>query len=330
MKTILLIGGTGIIGSAMVKEATKHGFEITIITQEKSKHLPKKVRQIILDRHDRTKFRRLMTQLRTQWDIVFDIYAYDEKDAKQTYECFKSTTKHFFILSTTLVYDRTKPSTSPIKSTTPLARIGTMGGYVDHKLKLERFWHTVMDVDWTILRPYHIVGPGSLLGCVPLHNRDPKLLERILKGKPLHLCNDGMIVLNSIHTKDIARIVLTAAGNRKTYHKSYNAVNPTVITARQYFEMIAEALKTKVVIKNKPITEIWHEEAGWELTTLPHLYDVSNLKKDIGFTPHIPLRTSIKDAIAHYPTFHGSLSKIPIHQNMNRPPRPKPIKWLLK
>lgn len=330
MKTILLIGGTGIIGSAMATEAMKHGFAVTVITQEKAKHLPKKVRQIVLDRHKRTKFRQSIEQLRTQWDIVFDIYAYDEKDAKQAYECFKDITQHFFVLSTALVYDRTKPNTAPIKSSSRLARLGTMGGYVDHKLKLERFWHNVTDAHWTILRPYHIVGSGSLLGCIPLHNRDPKLLERISDRKPLSLCNSGTVELNCIHPKDIARIVLTAAGNKKTYRKSYNAVNPTVITAHRYFEIIADVLKTMVIIDNKPIAEIWREKSGWELTTLPHLYDVSDLQKDIGFTPNIPLRASINDAIAHYPTFHGSIKKIPIHQNMNRPPRPKPIQWLLK
>jgi nucleoside-diphosphate-sugar epimerase len=330
MKNILLIGGTGIIGSAMVKEATRRGFDVTVITQEKSKHLPKKVKQLVLNRHNRNKFREAVTQLHTQWDIVFDIYAYDEKDAKQTYDCFKASAKHIFVLSTTLVYDRSKPNKGAIKPSSRLAKMGIMGGYVDHKLKLEQFWRQVTDVNWTILRPYHIIGSGSLLGCVPLHNRDPKLLQRMRNGNALTICNGGTLELNFIHPKDIAKIILKAYGNKKTFSKAYNTVNPAVITAHRYFKMIGDILKTKAIIKNKPIAEIWCEKAGWELTTLPHLYDVTDLQKDIGFTPNIPLRAAIKDAIAHYPIFHGSISRVPIHQNMNRPPRPKSIPWLLK
>ena len=71
------------------------------------------------------------------------------------------------------------------------------------------------------------------------------------------------------------------------------------------------------------------EKKGWELTTLPHIYDVTDLKRDIGFVPDIPLREAINEAIKNYPETPEDKDKIPVHQRMNVLPRPKPINWLI-
>jgi nucleoside-diphosphate-sugar epimerase len=329
MKKMLLIGGGGIIGKAVVWEALKENYEITTLSKEKEISFPSKIKQILIDRKNRKGFQEVITNLKEQWDVVFDIYAYDEADAKQTYTCFKDKAKHIFIMSTTLVYNRSKPNTNPIKSNHPLAKKGILGGYVDKKLTLEQFWHKIKDVNWTILRPYHIIGATSLLGCIPLHNRDPKLLKRIKNGEELELCNGGKIELNFVHPTDIAKIVLKSVENKKTFQKAYNVVNPEKIIARKYFELIGKELGKEIKIKNKPISEIWNEKKGWELTTLPHLYDITDLREDIGFVPDIPLQKAIQDAIKDYPETIEDLSEIPVHQNMNLLPRPKPISWLV-
>jgi len=329
MKNILLIGGTGIIGKATAWEALNDGYDITTISKEKEDSFPNSVKQLLIDRQNRKEFQEEILKLNKQWDIVFDIFAYDEKDAKQTYDLFKETAKHIFVLSTTLVYDRSEKDTNPIKSNCPLAKKGALGGYVDKKLSLEQFWLSKKDANWTILRPYHILGETSLLGCLPLHNRDPKLLEKIKNNEKIELCNGGEVELNYLHPKDLAKTVLKSAGNEKTFCKTYNVVNPTKIKAKEYFELIGELLGKKVRIINKPISEIWKEKKGWELTTLPHIYDVTDLKKDIGFVPDIPLRKAIQEAIENYPETPEDKDRIPVHQRMNVLPRPKPINWLI-
>lgn len=330
MKNILIIGGTGIIGKACVAEALKNDYEVTVLTKDTDSNLPEVVTQISVDRNNRVDYEEKVAELNNkEWDIVFDVYNLDGKDAEQTYRLFKNNSKHIFIISTTLVYDRSKPFDDPIKSSHPLAKRGTMGGYVDHKLDLEDFWQSVSDANWTILRPYHIVGSGSLLGCLPDLNRDPRLLDRINDEEELELCKGGEVTLNYIHPVDIARVVINAAGNPKTFGKSYNVVNPTILTAKEYFKTIGKILGKEVYIKNKSIKEIWEENKGWQLTTLPHVYDVSDLERDIGFVPSIPLEVAIKEAIAAYPE-EKDLKQISVHGRMTLLPRPKPIDWLLE
>ncbi len=333
MKNILILGGTGIIGKPTVFEALKEGYSVTTVSAEPDSNLPKEVNQVVVNRNEREKFKETVCGLNKKndkWDAVFEIYNLGENDGKELYECFKDTAEHIFVISTTLVYDRSVPSAAPIKSNHPLAKKGTMGGYAEHKLELELFWKSKTDVNYTILRPYHVLGAGSLLGCVPLHNRDPKLPQRIKDGETLELCDGGNVEFNFIHPTDIARMVLKAAGNPKTYRRAYNAVNPKKIVAREYFELIGDMLGEEVRIKNKPLREIWEEENGWALTTLPSLYDVSDVRQDIGFIPGISLETAIRDSLLHYPRGTVDVDQIPVHKRMTLLPRPKKIDWLFQ
>ncbi|MEI8327551.1 MAG: NAD-dependent epimerase/dehydratase family protein [Candidatus Taylorbacteria bacterium] len=330
-RSILIIGGTGIIGKATIVEAFKEGYSVTTIGIKKDLTLPTQVNQVIADRTQYEQYQNTLAEINKGkiWDVVFDVFNLTGDDAKETYKAFKENTKHIFIVSTTLVYDRSTPLYVPIKTNHPLAQRGMMGGYVDHKLELEQFWQSVKDVNWTILRPYHIVGAGSLLGYLPDHNRDPKLLESIMNDEPLNLCNGGNVILNYIHPTDIARIVLKAVGNPVTFGKAYNAVNPKQILGKDYFEIIGKVLDKQVRINSKPIQEVWDENRGWQLTTLPHVYDTSDLQQDIGFVPAIPLEMAIKEAVENYPK-EQDVSKIAVHERMTLLPRPQPIDWLLK
>ncbi|MDP3026167.1 MAG: NAD-dependent epimerase/dehydratase family protein [Nanoarchaeota archaeon] len=333
-KKILIIGGTGILGKAIISESLKEKAKITVMGLSKNKSIPKEVNQVVVNRKDKTEFKQVVNKLNQKeekWDIVLDIADWAKEDAEQTYELFKNYAKHFFIISTTLVYDRSKPCSYPIKTNYPLSKKGVLGGYVDNKLDIENFWKGKKEVNWTILRPYHILNPSdSLLGCIPEHNRDPKLLARIKSNEPLILCNGGDIKFNFIDARDIAKIILKSTGNSKTHHKIYNAVNPTIVLAKDYYELIGNELGKKVIIKNKPIQEVWKENKGWQLTTLPHIYDVSDLKKDIEFVPNISINESLKEAIKSPILIDKPVSEIPVHQRMTLLPRPKPINWLLE
>lgn len=328
MKRILLIGGTGIIGKAVIEEALKQNYEIIVLGLDKPGEISEKVKQIIVDRNDEKEFRIICDNL-GKFDVVLDIFEFSKENAKQTYDYFKSIAKHIFIISTVLVYDRSKNYKLPIESAHPLAKKGTLGGYVDHKLDIENFWKNKEDANWTILRPYHILGVhDSLLGCIPDHNRDPELLHRIKNELPLYLCEGGNIKFNFIDTRDIVKAIFVAANNPKTFRKCYNLVNPEIILAKRYYEIIGEELGKKVIIKNKSIREVWKENKGWQLTTLPHVYDVGDLKKDIGFVPSIPLKETIKEILKSYKPENKAVSEIAVHKRMTLLPRPKPIKWL--
>ncbi|MEX0649930.1 MAG: NAD-dependent epimerase/dehydratase family protein [Candidatus Andersenbacteria bacterium] len=325
MRKLLLIGGTGIIGKAAIREAyARGGYEVTTISLEYEESYPDTVVQVIADRRDRGGFQKAMVSLLNQeWDIVFDIFSFDGLDAEQTYTLFGKIAKHIVTISTALVYDRSKPTSQLITEEHSLSPRGTLGGYVDHKLELEHFWLQAGDVNWTILRPYHIIGANTLIGCLPLHNRDPNIVKRVKEGGVLELCNSGNVDLTFINPRDIAKAFFAVAGNPTTYGKAYNLVHPEIISAKNYYELLGELLGKEVVIKPKPIKEIWDEGLGWELTTLPHRYSAEALKNDTGYVASVSLRESLTEALVDYPPIEGELEEIPIHQRMNILPKPK-------
>lgn len=144
------------------------------------------------------------------------------------------------------------------------------------------------------------------------------------------MCDGGETPFNYVHPRDIAKIVLRAAGKFETFGKAYNAVNPATVTAKKYFELIGKVLGQEVKISNKPIQQVWEESRGWELTTLPHIYDTSDLQRDISFVPSIPIDVAIKEAVEHYPTDEQELGEIAVHKRMTMEPRPKRIQWLIE
>lgn len=334
MKKVLVIGGTGIIGKPVVFQLIKHNeYAVYTVSLERADNppLPSSVHQYIVDRRS-DDFENVVNEILSDseygFDAVIDLIAYDEKDSRKTYGLLKDYTKQFIILSTTLVYDRSEQVEEPISEDTPIAEEGMYGGYVDGKIRLEKFWNSVVDNEWTIFRPYHILGKYSLLGCVPEHNRDPKIIDTIKNEEEFRLVNGGNINFNYIHPTDIATVIYKTIGNKNTYKQTYNLINPEIITSSDYYHEIGKQLGKIVKIKNISLKDYLQKDRGWEMTILPHVYSAKKLEKDMGFVPSIKISEAIKDSIHNQPQYNLPISEIPVHKNMNKPGKPILPKWL--
>lgn len=166
-KTVLVIGGTGIIGTPVVNKLLKQGgyvlHSINLDTFDSSSAL-KSFKRHFVDRNSK-EYKSIITELTAKvghWDAVIDLIASNSKDAEEIYLLLKDRADHFITMSTVLVYDRNQKNDTAITEENKLAETGVLGGYVDGKLELERFWHSLQDAPWTLLRPYHILGEHSL------------------------------------------------------------------------------------------------------------------------------------------------------------------------
>lgn len=322
---MLIIGGTGIVGAAVARLALEREYRVVCLADNQKLQLPQGVEFIQANKRSKNfaKVSRALTK-KQKWDVIVDVLSYTATDARVTYESFKEHAAHFFILSTTLVYDRYgQPfSYERIRSDHSLAKKGVQGGYVDHKLEMEAFWKEHTDINWTILRPYHILGSGSWLGCIPPLNREPRLVEMIQGEEIIQLADGGRMPINIVHPRDLGEVIIRAAQQKQTFHKCYNAVNPEEIIARDYFEEIAGKLGKPLRVHSIPSEHAWHFEHEWQLTTLPHLYDVSDLQRDIGYVPSTSLSECIKDAIK-FPQEKPQKRSTQVHKFMNLKPEPR-------
>src|SRR5690606_28747557 len=103
----------------------------------------------------------------------------------------------------------------------------------------------------TILRPCHIYGPGSQLGCLPEHGRDPRLIERLRAGQTLRLVGGGHFLQQPVRAPDLAAMALSAVGNSAAAGQVFNAAGPDVIESRDYYRIIADLLGVPLTIVEK-------------------------------------------------------------------------------
>jgi len=108
-------------------------------------------------------------------------HGYEPEDARQDIDTFQDRASHLVLISTDFVY-APEHRRIPISEDAPYCS----SGYGGKKRQCEEILqqHRSGTMAWTILRPTHIYGPGSLPGCLPLHSRDAHLLERTAAAVP--------------------------------------------------------------------------------------------------------------------------------------------------
>jgi nucleoside-diphosphate-sugar epimerase len=84
---------------------------------------------------------------------------------------------------------------------------------------------------WTIVRPCHIYGPASQLGCLPCHSRDAQLIARLRAGQPLQLVGGGYFLQQPLLAADLAQTILSMAGRQSTYGQIYGVAGPEIVVS---------------------------------------------------------------------------------------------------
>lgn len=324
-KRILVIGGSGIIGNSLCATLIHFGFSVYSLSLEADNDQNKLVNQIIVDRNNRDSFEVTINRLNTElgtWDAVIDLIPFGREDCNQLEKLISHNANHIIIISTTLVYNR-ESSCGPqykIKEDHPLAELGDLGGYVDKKLEIEKYWRQSAYKNWTILRPYHILGKHSCLGCCPMHNRDPLLIARIIKEQPIKLSLGGNFEINFIHPYDLSLLIIKIIGNTKTFCLAYNAVYPDKVRVTDYYSLLASVVNKKINIQYLSNDELLSSDYGWELTAMNHIYDGEALYEVSGYIPQRDIDACIRDAVDSQ-----SLNKSnheAVRNRMNTPPKP--------
>lgn len=322
----LIIGGTGIIGSALIREILLRYSTVVVISNKKV-CTAGDVRHIISDVNDFDKYNEIAERLNNQykvWDVVIDLIQFTVVNAKTTFLLFEKYAKHIIILSTALVYDlASKKSGVAVSENHPLSVKGVLGGYVDSKIDIELFWKKSNFFSWTILRPYHIVGAGSNLGCLPFHNRDKSIINKINSGLPLDLIDLNNCKMSFIHPVDIAIQISLISNNYEVFGECYNLSFNKPTTAHEYFNVIGKILNKIPIIKLHSVEELIDSNYGWEMTAMEHYYSGDKLFKTTRILPTKNIEECLNDAIKYINENQGkALNGLEVNFRMNKPPRP--------
>ena len=155
---VLLLGGTGVIGTNLVQLLVANGVEI-VITTRSSRHAGDMVSYVQGNAHD-VNF--LKTILLESWDVIIDFLVYSTESFKDRVDLLLKATKQYVFLSSARVYANsslpiTEESSRLLDVTRDTDYLST-DEYALAKAKQEDMLVNSKYGNWTIIRPYITYG----------------------------------------------------------------------------------------------------------------------------------------------------------------------------
>jgi nucleoside-diphosphate-sugar epimerase len=249
---VLVIGGSGFLSGHVTREALAAGHAVSVVTRGQ-RPVPNGATAIVADRKDASAFAAAIEKSGTKWDIAIDCIGYSAADAQQDVDVVAPRCGHLVFVSTDFVLGS---SNRPFPVDETFASFETELPYGSGKRAAELVILAAAGrLPVTVVRPCHIYGPGSLLGCLPLHGRDPKLIHRLQAGEILKMVGGGHFLQQPIFAPDLARLLLSCHNNPKAAGEIFMAAGPDVVESKHYYEIIADVLGVTAAFEEVRVTD---------------------------------------------------------------------------
>jgi nucleoside-diphosphate-sugar epimerase len=245
---VLVIGGTGLISTGIVKALLARGHEVSVFNRgQRESRLPEGVTYLQGDRKDYPAFEAAMQKVDA--DAVIDMIAFVPEDTLSAIRAFRGRVRHFIHCSTVCTYGVTL-SRIPADEAEPLRPIS---GYGRNKVACDEALIAAYRNEGfpaTIFKPSHTYGPGGAL--IRQLGWDKYFIDRLRKGKPIIVAGDGNALWQSLYCDDAGVGFAAAVGNEKTFGQVYNIVGREIVTWDEYHQRLAAAIGCKAHIVHVP------------------------------------------------------------------------------
>ncbi len=246
---VLIIGGTGLISTGIVRQLLVRGAKVTVYTRGRRKRAALSgVTRIVGDRSDTAAFERAFHSSR--YDVVIDMICFTEAEAESTARAFSGRCEQLQLCSTVCTYGVKIPPEVLVDERFPQEPITEYGR---GKVICERILERAAErggFKLTILRPSHTYGPGGSL--IDQLEFDSGTWDRVVRGLPVLCAGDGLGLWQSTHRDDCGKLFAYAALNSRAYGEAYNATRDEVRTWRDYYREAAAALHTRAQLVFAP------------------------------------------------------------------------------
>lgn len=291
---VCIVGGTGNISTSIVKLLLDHGHNVTCFNRGKSGQVPEGVETIIGDRHNRTEFEETMQK--HKFDAAIDMICFDREDAESDLKAFRGVS-HFIHTSTVCTYGIDYdwlPATEdhPLHPITDYARNKVAADDV-----FLQAWHAER-FPITIIKPSTTFGP--IQGLLRQIAWDYSWLDRVVNGRPILICGNGMAIHQFLHVDDAALCFANVLGREKCLGQTYNMTKRGFCTWKEYHEIAMNVIGKKVDMLGICVNEldkfnVPEHDICVEIFAHNCYYSPEKLFRDVPeFSPKISLADSIK------------------------------------
>ena len=298
---ILIIGGTGLISTAITRQLLERGDEVTLFNRGRTPlRIPPGPRILQGDRQDFPAFEAQIAAAGI-FDAAIDMVCYYPNEAESALRALRGRVGQLIFCSTCSVYSR-PASRYPItedESRQP------SGSYGRNKALCEDVFtaaHRRGELPVTILRPAFTYGEGR--GLPSAFKWGTGFLDRLRRGQPIIAPGDGNALRAYCYMEDVARAFVAAAGYSPAFGRTVHVPGDEWLTWNRYFAEVAAAL-------GAPAPELVHiptsllarldPERCEELVTNNHhinILDNSAAKQLLGFRQTVPFSEGVRRTIA--------------------------------
>jgi nucleoside-diphosphate-sugar epimerase len=286
---ILVIGGTGLISTAIVDQLLARGDDVTLYNRGVTpQRFSGAVRTIT---GDRWKYAEFESQLKNErFDAVIDMVAYAPENAESVARVFAGKPVHLVVCSTVCVYGG--PTTRlPATDDEPHRPVT---GYGRNKSKIESIFLAQEGkggTHATVLRPSFTTGEGATSSGVLF---DDSTVSRMRAGLPCIVHDDGSTPWAIAHVSDVARGFVGALFNERAFGQSYHLTSDEHTTWDGVFRALAEAARAEPILEHVPTDWLYQtiprRSVGPKfIYQYPSIFDNSKAGRDLGFRTTVSL-----------------------------------------
>jgi nucleoside-diphosphate-sugar epimerase len=313
---IVVIGGTGHIGTGLVPRLVMQGHEVVCLSRGarqpyQDSGIWKLVRREAVDRAAEEAAGTFAPRIAAMGaDVVVDLICFTPESARSLVSALAGRIGHFLSCGTIWVHGHSE--VVPTVESMPRAPFGDYGiRKAGIEAMLLRAAHRE-GFPATIVHPGHIVGPGWA-PLNPAGHFNTQIFRTLAEGGTLTLPNLGMETVHHVHADDVAQVFFRAIERRQVaVGESFHAVSPAALTLRGYAEAMARWFGTEARLAFLP-WEQWKatvtpQEAGATLDHISHSPNCSIEKaaRLLGYRPRYTSLEGVAEAVT-WLAAHGGL-----------------------
>lgn len=300
---ILLVGGTGVLSSAVAETALRRGDSVTMINRGR-RPIIEGCCSIVADRHDYLKIADALNG--KSFDVVIDFLVFNRDDAIQSYNFFRNKTEQYILVSSCLVYDFSKGGIMREDSPRGLSCWKYSGGKCEAEDVLVEISAESSNCKYTIIRPFVTYGntriPYSL---APKHGCDWTMVFRALAGKPIITWDGGRGRCNIMRVEDFCTGLFGLMKNERAYGEAVNVCGDESPCWKDVITALEDAVGIKIPVIDLPkeFVKEHYPQRSEEIDGRSYEVTVSNekLKRLVpSFRSTITLRDGVAKTVSAY------------------------------
>jgi nucleoside-diphosphate-sugar epimerase len=298
-KSLLVIGGTGQISAACVREAARSGWAVSVLNRGSTglRPLPDEVESIVADVRDEEALAATLQGRR--FDSVADFLTFTPDQLRSMLRVVVPHADQYVFVGSASTYQK-PPAALPISESAPL--FNPWSPYARDKIACERLLrdeHLAGRVRATVVRPSHTYDRTH----VPLLG-GWTVVDRMRRGAPVVLHGDGTAMWALTHADDFARAFVPLLGAAEASGEAFNVMSSELLTWNQIARCLSDAAGGSLHVVHRTTHDLVEAAPQWDADlrgdrSHPAVFDSSKVREvAVGWEPRVPFAEGARQIVA--------------------------------